>query len=94
MKFTWTQHALDRASETPFKIDGLKELLSSATLSQLKRRIEEWKFKKYGMQQCKVKYYRSTLEVLYTVSEDNTVITCMVTDKNKIYGRDAFSEAG
>lgn len=86
-----TKHARERIKLTPMKISGAIKLFKYSSDYQLKRYMEAWKFKKYGLKQMEVKYRKITLEVIYTLNKDtDEVITFTVKNKGNgmTFGKD------
>lgn len=81
---------MERIKISPLKISGALELLKYAGDYQLKRRLQAWKFQKYGLKQTTVRYKKIAVEVLYTLAKDtDEVLTVTVRTKNGfVFGKD------
>lgn len=91
----WSKHAEGRAKESPIKLPFAKKMLKSATMYNLKKHIESWKFARYGMKQMKLAYRVKDIQLIYTVNQETgDVITFTVKDKNtnQVWGKDLFWE--
>lgn len=90
----WTQHALQRIDESPIKMEYVKSLFKKANLISLKKKIEDWKFQRYGMKAVNTSFYKVTLELLYTVSDETgEIITFTVKDPGtkEVWGKDLLN---
>lgn len=87
----FSHHAVDRIKETPMKIAGVKDMFQYTSPYDLSKKIEAWKFQKYGMKQMKVKYHKIVLEAIYTLNRDtDEVITFTLRTKSggRVFGKD------
>ena len=87
----YSKHSIERIKETPIKVNWAKKMAVIASDMQLKKRIEAWKFAKYGMKQMNLSYKKTTIEVIFAINkEKNELITVTVKNKNtgEVYGKD------
>ena len=87
----WTKHAIERVEESPIKFEFVEKFFKTTTMATLRKHVEEWKFKRYGMKQFQTAYYIKTIQLIYTINkETGEVITFTVKDPQtkEIWGKE------